>query len=105
MIILNNLIPFRGFKAINLIGIVFVRKEYENQITLRDINHEDIHTAQMRELLFIFFYVIYFFEWLIRLMGPSGTAYRNISFEREAYNHEDDLRYLDKRKHFAQWRK
>ena len=42
-IIYNNVIPFKGFKAINLFGIVFVRKGCKmNNI---DINHEKIHSA------------------------------------------------------------
>ena len=31
----------------------------------------------------------------------EGNAYRNISFEREAYSNEKDLSYLDNRKWFA----
>ncbi len=51
------------------------------------INHERIHTAQQRELLFIPFYILYVFEWLIRLIQyrNRNDAYMNISFEREAY--------------------
>lgn len=41
MIIKNNIIPFKGYKAINLFGIIFTRKDL-NEI---DINHEKIHTA------------------------------------------------------------
>ena len=35
----------------------------------------------------------------------SHKAYRNISFEKEAYNNEKDLNYIKNRKIFAQWRK
>lgn len=69
-----------------------------------DYNHEAIHTAQMKELLYVFFYVIYFLEWLYRLIFHTKTAYMGISFEREAYDNEANLNYLDTRKHFAQWR-
>jgi hypothetical protein len=96
-IIRNNIIPFSGYKCINLLGILFVRGNARiDDITL---NHEKIHTAQIKEMLYVFFYVWYIIEWLIRL--PFGNAYRNISFEREAYNNEKDLRYLDNRKRFA----
>ena len=37
---------------------------------------------------------------IIRLF-MEGNAYRNISFEREAYNNEDDVIYLEDRKRFA----
>jgi len=45
----------------------------------------------------------YVVEWIIRLF-LKGNAYRNISFEREAYSNEKDLSYLDNRKIFA-WTK
>ena len=96
-IIYNSVIPFKGFKAINLFGVLFVRKNAI--INERTIRHEAIHTAQMKEMLYIFFYVWYLIEWLIRL--PFGNAYRNISFEREAYDNQDDLSYLKNRKRFA----
>ena len=103
-IIYNNIIPFSGFKAMNLFGILFVRKKYKNKLTEITINHEKIHTAQIKELWYIFFYLIYVFEWFIRLF-MKGNAYRNISFEKEAYNNQYNLDYLNNRKHFAMWKK
>lgn len=101
IIIKNSIIPFKGYKAINLFGILFVRKEYE--LSEVDLNHEAIHTKQMKELLFVFFYIIYFLEWIVRLF-INTNAYRSISFEKEAYSNENNLEYLKNRKHFAQWR-
>ena len=49
-IIYNKLIPFKGFIAINLFGIIFARKEYKNCLYRSVINHENIHTAQMKEM-------------------------------------------------------
>lgn len=97
-IIYNNFIPFKGYLAINLFGIIFARKALDSV----DMNHEAIHTAQMRELLYIPFYVWYIIEWLILLIKyrDSRKAYRNIRFEKEAYNHEFDLDYLKTRKHY-----
>lgn len=54
----------------------------------------------MAELLFVFFYLWYFMEWLVRLF-MRGNAYHHISFEREAYDHMDEPDYLKRRKHFA----
>ena len=54
----------------------------------------------MKELLYIFFYLLYFLEWLVRLF-INKNAYRNISFEKEAYAHENNFKYLNHRKHFA----
>lgn len=103
-IVYNNIIPFKGFKAMNILGLLFVRKKFKpiDKIT---INHERIHTAQMRELLYIFFYLFYGVEYLFKLFKYSPhKAYRNISFEREAYSNEGDLTYLKGRKLFSQWR-
>ena len=92
----NKYIPFQGYKAMNLFGVLFVRGNARiDDITL---NHEKIHTAQIKEMLYVFFYVWYVLEWLIRL--PKGNAYRNISFEREAYDNQYDLNYLKSRKRF-----
>ena len=92
----NKYIPFQGYKAMNLFGILFVRGNARiDDITL---NHEKIHTAQQKELLYIIFLFWYIIEWLIRL--PKGNAYRNISFEREAYDNQYDLNYLKSRKRF-----
>ena len=70
------------------------------------VNHERIHTAQQRELLFVPFYVIYGQEWFLRFLKcrNSRKAYMAMSFEREAYAQGHNLAYLSKRKHFAQWR-
>jgi hypothetical protein len=39
----------------------------------------------MKEMLYIPFYLWYGVEWLIKLLC-KGNAYRNLSFEREAYD-------------------
>ena len=51
-IVRNNIIPFKGYKAVNLFGILFVRDDAV--IGSVDINHESIHTAQMKEMLYVF---------------------------------------------------
>lgn len=100
-IIYNNIIPFPGYKLINLFGIVFVRKSA--RISNIDLNHEAIHTAQIKEFLYVFYYLWYIIEYLIRLLIYFNfhKAYKNISFEREAYENEDNLNYLNNRKHYA----
>lgn len=64
-VIYNKIIPFKGYKCINLFGVLFVRKG----CTMResDYNHEAIHTKQMKELLYVPFYILYLLEWLYRL--------------------------------------
>jgi hypothetical protein len=97
-IIRNNVIPCKGFKAINLCGIIFIRKGVE--IDFITLQHEAIHTAQMKETLYVFFYVWYVVEWLIRLIiyRDSKRAYKKIGFEREAYSSQTDEDYLLNRK-------
>lgn len=98
MVIYNNILPVKGFKCINLFGVLFVRK----CLKMRDVdfNHEAIHTKQMKEMLYVFFYLWYVIEWIVRLF-KRGNAYRNISFEREAYSNQCYLKYNKERKRFA----
>lgn len=106
-IIRNNIIPPPGFKAINILGILFVRKNA--LIGSVTINHESIHTKQGKELLWVGFYLLYLIEWLIRLIQvfvvlkkfSNHLAYRSISFEREAYENQDNMDYIKSRKLFA----
>ena len=100
-IIYNNIIPFKGFKCINLFGVLFVRKGCF--MSEEDLNHERIHTAQMKEMLYVGFYVWYFIEWLIRLFC-KGNAYKNLGFEKEAYSNDENLTYLATRPRFAWWK-
>lgn len=108
-IIRNSLIPFKGFVAINLFGVVFVRKEVQPPYNFsprewdKVLNHELIHTKQMQELLFVPFYVWYLLEWLVRLVMYRDwhKAYRNIGFEREAYANQYNWGYNKKRKRYA----
>jgi hypothetical protein len=94
--------PPKDFGAINLFGIIIVRKDYGN-LNDAEKNHELIHTRQMLEMLIIFFYLSYFAEWIIRLCQYQNRleAYMNISYEREAYSNMSDSSYLKKRKLFA----
>ncbi len=63
------------------------------------VNHEKIHLRQQLELLIIPFFMLYSFEFLMRLIQYRNwkLAYKNISFEREAYTKEKDLEYLKTR--------
>lgn len=103
-VIYNNILPVKGFQAINLFGLIFARKEYK-ELNRYVLNHEAIHTAQMKELLYIPFYILYGLEYIINLIKyrDRHTAYKNISFEREAYRYERQLSYLQGRQHFAQY--
>ena len=97
-VIYNSIIPFPGYSCMNLFGILFARKNAK--IDDATLNHESIHTAQMKEMLYIPFYLWYIIEWLIKLFG-KGNAYKNISFEREAYANQYNLDYLKTRKRYS----
>lgn len=92
------LVP-KGYVALTLFPFVFVRdKSLINNKRL--MNHEYIHLKQQLELLIILFYFWYVLEFLIRLVHYKSwhLAYVNISFEREAYLNDVNLKYLENRK-------
>ena len=97
-IVRNNIIPFKGYKCVNLFGILFVRDDAV--IGSVDINHESIHTAQMKEMLYVFFYLWYLIEWLVKLPKYGKKSYNNISFEREAYQYDRYADYVQFRKKY-----
>ena len=91
--------PFgKKFLAITL-GEIILTVAPLDQVSL---NHELIHVRQQRELLYIPFFIWYVIEWLILCIKYKDwlKAYRNIKFEKEAYQHQNDLTYLSKRRHF-----
>ncbi|MFV0418541.1 MAG: hypothetical protein ACK5KT_07425 [Dysgonomonas sp.] len=101
-ILYSKYFPPKDFGAINLFGIIIVRKDY-GKLDAVDRNHERIHTRQMLEMLVIPFYLSYIVEWMIRYIQYRDrlVAYENISFEREAYINMYDKNYLEKRRLFA----
>lgn len=100
-IVRNPIIPFKGFKAVMLFNIVFVRNG--SNFFAQDYSHESIHVEQAKELFWIPFYLWYLIEYLIRLVKYRSLrkAYKNISFEREAYQNQNALGYLQRRCRYA----
>lgn len=91
-----------NFNGLTIYPFVFVR----NRALKKDevlLNHEKIHLQQQKELLWLPFFIWYGLEFLVNWFRYKNTlmAYRNISFEKEAYNHESDLAYLGQRKFLA----
>ena len=95
-----KLITFNWPLAITLAPFgIYVNQKYSTveKLSPRTRNHEgNIHWPQQLELLIIFFYILYGLEWLIKFFIYGGKAYRNISFEREAYDNDDNLQYKHK---------
>ena len=88
----------KGFSGIAIYPFVFINRPALKTDAIF-INHERIHLRQQIELLVVPFFILYGLEFLIRLVqyGSRQEAYRNISFEREAYKNEKDLNYLQSR--------
>ena len=102
MILVFKHLFYRNYVGLSLWPFIILR----NKNLMEDaalINHERIHLRQQTEMLVVFFYIWYLTEWLIRslICQDFYRAYKNISFEREAYAHEKHLEYLSGRKPFA----
>ncbi len=87
----------KGYTAITLFPFVFIKHDFLKG-DKRFVNHEKIHLRQQLELLILPFFVWYALEFLIRYLHYRccSLAYRNISFEQEAYAHEGSLGYLNR---------
>lgn len=102
ILIVNKYLLWKGFKGVSLWPFIVLKYNW-----LRDdklfINHEKIHLRQQLEMLILPFYIWYFTEYIIRLIQYKGPlpAYKNISFEREAYENESKDEYLEDRKFWA----
>jgi len=98
--------PPGNFHGINIFGVVFVQRRW-GKMDKRELNHEYIHTMQQMEMLFVFFYLWYGLEYLVRLFQHdfnANLAYYNISFELEAYANERNAEYRHHRKPYS-WTK
>jgi hypothetical protein len=95
--------PIPEFVAIMLFGYIFAKQKLPKIA----INHERIHIAQADDcggwLAFYSLYLWYWAKGMVRYRN-NGRAYRAIPFEMEAYGHEWDLWYLEKRAKGA-WKK
>lgn len=100
-IVSRYLVP-KGYNGITIFPFVFFRSK--NLVKDRiSVNHERIHLRQQAELLILLFFLWYGLEFLCRFLKHWNwqKAYRNISFEREAYANEANFSYL---KHRGFWR-
>ncbi|SDR76157.1 hypothetical protein [Christiangramia echinicola] len=102
ILIVNKRLLSGRFKGISLWPFVFLESDQLKKDEFF-LNHEKIHLRQQLELLVLFFYVWYTIEFFIRYLDcrDGMLAYRNISFEREAYRRENDIDYLKKRPFWA----
>ena len=97
LIVAKYLIP-KGYSGMTVFPFVFLKHSADKANSVF-VNHEKIHLRQQLELLIIPFFIWYFLEFFFRLAQyrNANLAYRNISFEREAYDNESNLVYLKER--------
>jgi len=98
MILISKYLVPKGYTGLAVFPFVFL-KHRGLKLDKNLINHEKIHLRQQLELLIFPFYIVYSLEFLFRLIQFRNwqLAYRNISFEREAYGNQKDLNYLKSR--------
>lgn len=119
-VIKNSIIPFKGYSAMNILGLLFVRKDIT--LSKRVLRHEKIHSVQQYEIMMVsailaliasmmwqsWWYLLfvvampllmYVLAWIIALiLPPYNSAYKDSPFEREAKANENNPEYLLTRK-------
>jgi len=102
MILISKLLIPKKYNGMAIYPFIFIKdkKLASNSIL---INHERIHLRQQLELLWVFFFTWYVIEFILNLIRFRNwsKAYHNISFEKEAYQNEENLYYLEDRKFWS----
>jgi hypothetical protein len=103
IVLVSKYLTPRGFRGLTVYPFVILKNKNDRQNAVL-MNHERIHLQQQLELLVFVFFVWYLMEFFVRLIQYKklNLAYKNISFEREAYTNEKDLYYL-KQRSFCSW--
>lgn len=98
-----NFILKEGHSAMCIWPFIFTRIETDILGNNDIYNHERIHARQQLEMFWLFFFIWYGIEYLLRFILSRNhfKAYRAISLEKEAYENESDHEYPDKRKSYA----
>ena len=102
IVLVNKFLLAKGFNGVSLWPFVILKnKSFKNDMVF--LNHEKIHLKQQAEMLLVFFYLWYAIEFVIRLLHYKNRflAYRNISFEKEAYENELDINYIRSRRFWS----
>jgi uncharacterized membrane protein YjgN (DUF898 family) len=91
-------VPFLWVRGMALFPFILVKYAADRHDPAL-LNHERIHHRQQLEMLILPFYFWYLTEYAIHRLRYRNhfKAYFSISFEKEAYRHEKDLAYLQKR--------
>ncbi|MDI9257512.1 hypothetical protein [Flavobacterium sedimenticola] len=97
VVVFKYLVP-KGYRGLTIFPLVILKARNSKADAIL-LQHERIHLRQQLELLVLPFFIWYAIEFLLRWMVLRNRhqAYREISFEREAYANEKDLHYLQQR--------
>ncbi len=98
VLVLKYMIP-KDFVGLTLWPLIILKRTELRQDRVL-LNHERIHLRQQLELLILPFFLWYLAEWLYGLYKyrDARMAYRQISFEQEAYANDTNLDYLRTRR-------
>ncbi len=98
LLIVSRYFTPKGYSGITIFPFIIISdRKYRSDAIL--IRHEKIHIRQQIELAVFPFFIWYFVEFVIRLvtLRDRKAAYKSISFEREAYDNQENPSYLKTR--------
>lgn len=101
IVVFKYLIP-KNFSGLTIFPFIFIKnKQLLNDSNL--LNHEKIHLKQQIELIWIAFFIWYVAEYFFGFLKFRNhyLAYKNISFEKEAYTNQNNTQYLMSRKPYS----
>jgi hypothetical protein len=103
---ISRIIPGRKHRVLCIWPFLFISFGEPPHVPAEVLNHERIHARQQLEMGWVFFFVWYGLEFLVRWVQYRDRlkTYRALSHEKEAYQHEGVQGYLKVRKPYA-WRK
>ena len=103
IIIENSRIPVIASKVfgINAVAISFaIWIISAEKLSMKTKRHELIHYVQQKELFFLGQWILYAYYYIKGLIKYKDRrkAYLQIPFEQEAYEHQNEVSYFQKRK-------
>ena len=93
IVVVNKRLLGKNINGMTIAPFIILRDE-SLKSNKRLMNHERIHIKQQVEMLWLPFFIWYGIEYLFK-------GYRNISFEREAYDNDDNLNYISNRRCYS----
>lgn len=94
------------WRYISLFGFVITSKNPYAIFVQEDINKQKIRNEQAKELGYIFYYILFFLEFIFNYITCSDfwTSVKMTDFEFEVNTHKDDDLYYLNRKHYNEFR-